>query len=1046
MTAYERISQLKKKREEYVKVSKDNNMYEGTKKILTDMYPDTAHFIYELLQNAEDMHATEVAFRLFKDKLVFEHNGTKRDFIIDDIDSITSIGNNKLKKDDKTSIGKFGVGFKAVYTYTKTPEIHSGEYDFCIQDMFVPDPDGVEKTAKKGFTQFIFPFNHDAKTPQQAVKEITEGLLELDENSVLFLRHIKQVGFMLPDKKKGGVKIDDQTEVLKRIRRVSALTGDKTDTYWSKFSKDVGIKLPDEQEEATYSVSIAYKMKKTDSSFSIDSSLNGNVCIYFPAVKEKSNLHFHINAPFASTVARDSVRNCPENLKLIAGIADLVVTSLYYFKAEHSLSMDVYEGLPNRRDFEYDQGSIYRPIYAKVIEEFKKAELIVNDRKEYCKVGAVMQTSREIVKLFSSEDILQLYEKTWVPAVGVQSRTEYFFADIGVQRFDRRSIAEMLSVKPNFYNDIFEKKNENGNVEWFKEFYALLHDVQGVKAYTEPFKRVAMIKCLDGKLHSAREHLYIKTDYEPKHIVKPIYVDLGTVANNTLNEKAKNFLDLLNVQYMSEKIDIMSNIEKEKVSIDDMLKTATEIVEAYKKNKRNIEVFKGQKIFLGQITDKPDSHFIVSASDCCFSSAVHFFYRDTTAKYILEIEQYKQLFNAEDFNIFCHVFKLLGGKTEPIIEKREITSRHPQYSQMNTARERYDTAVKEDYAFSGAERLDEIAVKGLYEESLLLWNMVVADKNVIHHLAFYAANGSQSVKEFESTAAYYLRRKAWIPNKDGEFKRPCDITKEELDDKFIYSPSAVFLDALGFGNPSKAPNDMVTLLKNHGVTLSKTDEQLLGMSEEDKQELLELLTAKKERERKTLTLEAALDAESHEQQGYEEEDDYGKDISINNPTKRQKNLEKEFEESLEGQPKKHKTWQYVAPAKCNSMEKQFVEMQYGGKCQICDKTIRKYSGKTYFEAINIINTTLLDDKYKNSFQNGWNTLCLCPNCAAEYRYCAKDLSKFEEQVNSVSADRLQRNSLIEIVISLKGKPTAIRFTPRHFISLQSAFKVFLDSE
>ena len=96
---------------------------------------------------------------------------------------ITSIGNNKLKKDDKTSIGKFGVGFKAVYTYTKTPEIHSGEYDFCIQDMFVPDPDGVEKTAKEGFTQFIFPFNHDAKTPQQAVKEITEGLLELDENA-----------------------------------------------------------------------------------------------------------------------------------------------------------------------------------------------------------------------------------------------------------------------------------------------------------------------------------------------------------------------------------------------------------------------------------------------------------------------------------------------------------------------------------------------------------------------------------------------------------------------------------------------------------------------------------------------------------------------------------------------------------------------------------------------------------------------------------------------------------------------------------------------
>ena len=51
----------------------------------TGFYPDPAHFIYELLQNAEDMEATEVSFKLFPDKLIFEHNGTKRDFILDDI-------------------------------------------------------------------------------------------------------------------------------------------------------------------------------------------------------------------------------------------------------------------------------------------------------------------------------------------------------------------------------------------------------------------------------------------------------------------------------------------------------------------------------------------------------------------------------------------------------------------------------------------------------------------------------------------------------------------------------------------------------------------------------------------------------------------------------------------------------------------------------------------------------------------------------------------------------------------------------------------------
>ena len=172
MTGYEKLCQLKQDRQEFIKVAHKNKMYDGLMKLLTDLYPDTAHFIYELLQNAEDMCASKVRFTLEEDKLTFEHNGTKRDFVYEDIDAITSIGNNALKREDKTSIGKFGVGFKAVYTYTKTPEIHSGEFDFKIVDMFVPDPDGVDKCAQPGKTKFVFPFNHEVKTQQIAFEEI----------------------------------------------------------------------------------------------------------------------------------------------------------------------------------------------------------------------------------------------------------------------------------------------------------------------------------------------------------------------------------------------------------------------------------------------------------------------------------------------------------------------------------------------------------------------------------------------------------------------------------------------------------------------------------------------------------------------------------------------------------------------------------------------------------------------------------------------------------------------------------------------------------
>lgn len=139
--------------------------------MLTDLSPDNAHFIYELLQNAEDACASKVHFVLTTDRLEFEHNGDKL-FKIDDIKSITSIGTS-TKADDPTNIGKFGIGFKAVFAYTNTPEIESDEFHFRIHDIVVPDTEGLAPGvlgARR--TRFVFPFDNPEKPPEKAVAEI----------------------------------------------------------------------------------------------------------------------------------------------------------------------------------------------------------------------------------------------------------------------------------------------------------------------------------------------------------------------------------------------------------------------------------------------------------------------------------------------------------------------------------------------------------------------------------------------------------------------------------------------------------------------------------------------------------------------------------------------------------------------------------------------------------------------------------------------------------------------------------------------------------
>ena len=43
--------------------------------LLAGHYSDSNHFVYELLQNAEDVRASKVVIEYYCDKLIFYHNG-----------------------------------------------------------------------------------------------------------------------------------------------------------------------------------------------------------------------------------------------------------------------------------------------------------------------------------------------------------------------------------------------------------------------------------------------------------------------------------------------------------------------------------------------------------------------------------------------------------------------------------------------------------------------------------------------------------------------------------------------------------------------------------------------------------------------------------------------------------------------------------------------------------------------------------------------------------------------------------------------------------
>ena len=121
---------------DYKAIRRDNKLDYGRKvdqwgqKLLVDRYDDRTHFIFELLQNAEDALARRagsqrqrsVTFKLTTNVLRVSHFG--QPFDESDVRGVCGIGESTK---DLTAIGRFGIGFKSVYAFTDRPEIHSGD-------------------------------------------------------------------------------------------------------------------------------------------------------------------------------------------------------------------------------------------------------------------------------------------------------------------------------------------------------------------------------------------------------------------------------------------------------------------------------------------------------------------------------------------------------------------------------------------------------------------------------------------------------------------------------------------------------------------------------------------------------------------------------------------------------------------------------------------------------------------------------------------------------------------------------------------------------
>lgn len=1071
----ESLEELIENRKQLIETHKKNNFTNGIHSLLTDLYPETAHFIYELLQNAEDMDATEIHFKLNQSSLFFEHNGTKRQFNLSDIDAITNIGNNQAKRNDSTAIGKFGVGFKAVFAYTSTPEIHSGKYHFQIHDYFVPVVDGVDKiptTDEYGvaWTKFIFPFNHKTKTALAAFAETSEGLRELDENSMLFLANIKRISIEIDHQPCILIsKTQDKDEPhLYTLSKEQEKSNNQISTQWLCFSNKVQV-LDEKRIIKTVNISIAYKLEKNprNSKFSIVPVQNPKTYIYFPADKEFSHLKFHINAAFASTVARDSIRNCEQNEAIFNHIASLVVDSLETIKSLGLLTISFLSVMPNGNDA---LTPYYKIIYRAVINAFYEKPYLIDKNGKYHRAGCSVYGYADLSEVFGSRELQKLFGKDYFWIQRPVQRGLEFIRSLKVLEFDYEQFKKLFDRS--YDNSIFtshiviEEILKDHDIPWFIKFYLLCNKCfqQDDSTFSYNLTHASIILASDNKCHKATE-LYMPPSYDfdaPKEL---LVVD-RKIFSNTANEKERKelqdfFISALSIRSYGIKDQMLAQIKsyenQTSYIVDrkccDLLMRIIKYAEEHNKESGNRIDFSAYKLFLYRddktLRSARASELVLGPR---FGNSVGNEVANLLKKKCL-CDDYASMFSKEqlkkfiDFALRCQM-----SKTLKIIETN--ARNHPKfYESLVTAgswSEGYGISI--DYSIVNITSILKNITKPI---SSLIWKTLLAyekrclkdydisiSKNTnsrAYQYAVYRANSNQKINKCDSSLVYYLKNYAWLFDKAGNKLKPSEIDVSELDEIYDLDniESNPLIKALRLGSTltqkEREIEDAVRLIeKNGSVVMPKSQYDELVRQVEKQQRTKPSVKSIGEglsKENKKATWNAE-----------DPEDDEQTDIgAVTNKEKRVRNISNTFTSSMNEKPKLK--YRYSKVSLSSKEEKAKLQEWYKGKCQICGTRIRSYDGKPYFVAKNIISSDILPDKIRNADYLCWNSLSLCPNCSAKYDVCSKDLSDFEDQVKNISVSE-RDNSPIRVGFTLNGKYAEITFDPRHFLDLQTIFNNF----
>lgn len=795
------IQELIKNRKEFVDAQIKNGFDLTT--VLVGLYSDASHFVYEILQNAEDAKATEITFDLQPDKLIIKHNGVP--FSAEDIDAITGISNlQNDKKKDLEKIGKFGIGFKSVYAVTESPRIQSGIYDFQIINFVLPDKFSENNNFQD--TTITLNFEHEKRSSSEIFELIENKFKNFEHYNLLFLLNLRKITLKW---NKNIISFSKTERKIKdsKIAYDTTITINKLRQQYLVFKAEVLNELFSNLKNKP-NLSIAFKIDTKNGFSQIVKSDTSCLFAFFETGYE-TFLNFLVQGPFSTTPARDNIDfKLPVNVSLLSELEQLMKQVLIHFKENKLINIDFLNQLP--LNYKIDNTKVvYRQFFSAVKEEFLSGGkyLPTMFKNNYQPAQDIaMVRGRELTSLISSiNDLQALFEKKyWLDINITADKTpelyNYLIYQLNIKEYTPDDFARRVT------DEFFISKPDS----WMIRFYEFLNGKQeslwrsGSKKDQGALRHKAIIRLNNGE-HSK------PFDANDKPIVflplKTNDLAYTTVSPSVLQSKgAMNFIKVkLGIRepnlFDNIKNHIIPLYRKDKVTISQQLHLEhfQLILDVFNGSTEN---FKSELIdllsdinikFIRAVNAKSGDKVYKNYQDVyLYSEILKHYFSFSEEIYFIDISVYNNI----DQQVLIEFFKKCNVQNYPWLLTHDpgLSVKQKEKIRFNHCKDTRITLWRgEEIIDHKLEGLEDIInnINFSLKDSIVIWNVLLAfinstdDKSSLFRAKYSWTYGTYYTAKFRSSILKLLQDKSWLYIKDNDVpKRPSEILIKDLDSDY----------------------------------------------------------------------------------------------------------------------------------------------------------------------------------------------------------------------------------------------------------------------